>query len=176
MTGQVTRPSPLPKGKADPLYSPSNSVHLLLFLVRKPTAMLDHVLTFHLLHLIVTTVWVRSLPSWWYYPLAALHAAGCVISSEALAVKREMRDGFNAPVWEVDDLTAQHDDTSRRDVQLGAESGHSDRLGRPRFVVDEDDADDHAQTLFEAPSHLLSATEDEKGLEQMELKTLHRND
>ncbi|CEH13452.1 PROTEIN T03F1.12 [Ceraceosorus bombacis] len=135
-------------------------MHLLLFLIRKPTAMLDHVLTFHLLHLIITTLWVRSVPSWWYYALAALHAAGCVVSSEAFAVKREMRDGFNTPV-----------DTS----QVGATS--SSRASRqPSFVVDEDDTDDTSQTLFEAPSHVVASNEDEKGLEHMELKPINRRD
>lgn len=58
-------------------------------------------LTFHAIHLVLTTIFTGRIPSMLYYALAAAHAALCTLTSEAMAVKRELRDGF-APVATTD--------------------------------------------------------------------------
>ena len=64
---------------------------LLVYLVRRPTHMLDHALTLHTLHLVATTCYSHSLPKglrWWLTML--VHAAVMVVWSEQLAIKREL--------------------------------------------------------------------------------------
>ncbi|PWN52245.1 hypothetical protein IE53DRAFT_385328 [Violaceomyces palustris] len=70
-------------------------VMILVFLVRRPTHMLDHTLTLHFVHLVITSYYASSLPTslfWWI--LMLLHAGGCIVWAEQLAVKREMSTGF----------------------------------------------------------------------------------
>lgn len=64
---------------------------LLVYLVRRPTHMLDHALTLHLINLVVSSYYTRHLPTafrWWLTML--VHAALLVVWSEQLAIKREM--------------------------------------------------------------------------------------
>lgn len=71
---------------------------LLVYLVRRPTHMLDHTLTFHLYNLLVVSYYSASLPtslSWWITML--IHAAVTIVWSEQLAIQREMNRsiGYN---------------------------------------------------------------------------------
>ncbi|SYW80509.1 uncharacterized protein UBRO2_03777 [Ustilago bromivora] len=64
---------------------------LLVYLVRRPTHMLDHALTLHFLNLLITSLYVGRVPSslvWWLTML--VHAAVTIVWSEQLAIKREM--------------------------------------------------------------------------------------
>ncbi|SPO29225.1 uncharacterized protein UTRI_06174 [Ustilago trichophora] len=64
---------------------------LLVYLVRRPTHMLDHALTFHLFNLVLTTWYTGELPKglkWWLTMM--LHAGIMVVWSEQLAIKREL--------------------------------------------------------------------------------------
>lgn len=71
---------------------------LLVYLVRRPTHMLDHTLTFHFFNLAVVSYYSASLPtslSWWITML--IHAAITIVWSEQLAIRREMNRsiGYN---------------------------------------------------------------------------------
>lgn len=71
---------------------------LLVYLVRRPTHMLDHALTFHLLNLGICSYYAGCLPTslkWWLTML--VHAAVMVVWSEQLAIKRELNRsvGYN---------------------------------------------------------------------------------
>lgn len=67
---------------------------LLVFLVRRPTHMLDHALTFHFLNLVICSYYSGGVPTsltWWLTML--VHAAVVIVWSEQLAIKREMGRG-----------------------------------------------------------------------------------
>lgn len=69
-------------------------IFLLVYLVRRPTHMLDHALTFHLVNLVICTYYSGALPrglKWWLTML--VHAGVMVVWSEQLAIKREMGRG-----------------------------------------------------------------------------------
>lgn len=94
---------------------------LLVFLVRRPTHMLDHALTFHLLNLLITTFYVGSVPTsllWWLTML--VHAAVVIVWSEQLAIKREMGRGVGYSL-----------------VGDGGEGGGGGRKGGGEVVFDE---------------------------------------
>ncbi|SPO29897.1 uncharacterized protein UTRI_06174_B [Ustilago trichophora] len=64
---------------------------LLVYLVRRPTHILDHALTFHLFNLILTTWYTGELPKglkWWLTMM--FHVGIMVVWSEQLAIKREL--------------------------------------------------------------------------------------
>ncbi|KAJ9476078.1 hypothetical protein PHBOTO_006151 [Pseudozyma hubeiensis] len=64
---------------------------LLVYLVRRPTHILDHALTFHLLNFAISTWYTGAVPKglkWWLTML--IHAGVLVVWSEQLAIKREM--------------------------------------------------------------------------------------
>lgn len=64
---------------------------LLVYLVRRPTHILDHALTFHLFNLVLTTWYTGELPKglkWWLTMM--LHAGIMVVWSEQLAIRREL--------------------------------------------------------------------------------------
>lgn len=70
-------------------------VHVLYYLVRKPTHMLDFVCTMHILHFVVTAYYASALPVslfWWI--VMFVHGSICVVLSERFAIQREMRVGF----------------------------------------------------------------------------------
>ncbi|SJX65756.1 uncharacterized protein SRS1_16315 [Sporisorium reilianum f. sp. reilianum] len=69
-------------------------IFLLVYLVRRPTHMLDHALTFHLVNLVICTYYSGAIPrglKWWLTML--IHAGVMVMWSEQLAIKREMGRG-----------------------------------------------------------------------------------
>lgn len=60
--------------------------------------MLDHTLTLHFIHLVLTTYYAASLPtSLFYWLTIALHAGITIVWAEQLSVKRELNRtlGFN---------------------------------------------------------------------------------
>ncbi|PWZ03499.1 hypothetical protein BCV70DRAFT_18395 [Testicularia cyperi] len=73
-------------------------IFLLVYLVRRPTHMLDHTLSFHLFNFLFTSFYAASPPISlaWYFTML-IHAAAAIVWSEQLAIKREMnRDvGYN---------------------------------------------------------------------------------
>lgn len=69
----------------------SHSVFLLTTVVRRPKHILDHVVTLHLVHLLLTSWYSSSIPTslfWWGCMLA--HATGAVLLAERVAIRREM--------------------------------------------------------------------------------------
>ncbi|TKY87977.1 hypothetical protein EX895_003073 [Sporisorium graminicola] len=69
-------------------------IFLLVYLVRRPTHMLDHALTFHLVNLVICSYYSGAIPTglkWWLTML--IHAGVMVVWSEQLAIKREMGRG-----------------------------------------------------------------------------------
>jgi hypothetical protein len=71
---------------------------LLVYLVRRPTHILDHTATFHLVNLIVTSLYTKQVPTsitWWGIMLT--HAAATVVLTEQAAIKRELNRsvGYN---------------------------------------------------------------------------------
>lgn len=55
--------------------------------------MLDHMLTLHLIHVVVVSVWSRSVPaSPRYWLVAAAHAVLCTIASEILAARTTAKE------------------------------------------------------------------------------------
>jgi hypothetical protein len=105
------------------------SVHLLLFLIRRPTQMLDHVLTLHVLHLVATIFYTRAFPCPTYFALAAVHAAAVVLVAERRAVQREMHDGFEP---------LQLDD---EEEASGAAAPSASRRTEEVFKLEDDDDD-----------------------------------
>ncbi|KAH8924376.1 hypothetical protein BT69DRAFT_1318957 [Atractiella rhizophila] len=67
----------------------------LLYLVRRPTHILDHSLTLLFIHLLITTYYSSSFPtSPWFWTIIASSAIIQIVWAEKLCVEREMRDGF----------------------------------------------------------------------------------
>ncbi|KDN43671.1 hypothetical protein K437DRAFT_147200 [Tilletiaria anomala UBC 951] len=72
-------------------------IHFLAHLIRRPAHILDHVLTLHLLNLLIASLYASSLPTslfWWL--IMTLHATICAIVAERLCIKRELTDGFSS--------------------------------------------------------------------------------
>ncbi|CAO1621621.1 unnamed protein product [Parajaminaea phylloscopi] len=66
-------------------------VFLLTTVVRRPKHILDHVVTLHLVHLLLTSWYSSSIPTslfWWMTMIA--HAAACVLWAEKVAIRTEM--------------------------------------------------------------------------------------
>lgn len=57
-------------------------------LVRRPSHMLDHMLTLHLIHVVAVSLWSASVPaSPRYWLIVAAHVGLCTIASEMLAAR-----------------------------------------------------------------------------------------
>ncbi|GAK67277.1 uncharacterized protein PAN0_017d5504 [Moesziomyces antarcticus] len=71
---------------------------LLVYLVRRPTHILDHTATFHLVNLVITSLYTESIPtSLTWYAVMLAHAAATVVLTEHAAIKRELNRsvGYN---------------------------------------------------------------------------------
>ncbi|EST07150.1 Integral membrane protein SYS1-related [Kalmanozyma brasiliensis GHG001] len=93
-------------------------IFTLVYLVRRPTHMLDHALTFHLVNLVVCTWYVGRLPrglKWWLTMM--VHAGVMVVWSEQLAIKREMGRGVGYSLVG----NGTDEETGRRKVVFDAE-------------------------------------------------------
>lgn len=119
---------------------------LLVYLVRRPTHILDHALTFHLLHLLLSAYYTGAIPrglKWWLTML--IHAAVLVVWSEQLAIKRELGRsvGYN--------LVGNHDAEGSADVEAARLTGKGRKaregMARKESVVF--DADEATQERIE---------------------------
>ncbi|KAN0063741.1 hypothetical protein ACQY0O_003791 [Thecaphora frezii] len=64
---------------------------LLVFLVRRPTHILDHALTLHFNHFVITSYYSASLPtSFFWWCTMTVHAGITIVWAEQLAIKREL--------------------------------------------------------------------------------------
>lgn len=92
------------------LSSSYSSVFLLSVLIRRPTHILDHTLTLHLVHFLLTSLYTRVIPSNLFYWLVMLaHAGACIVWAEALSIRRELHTGWTSG-WEDTSLMEQGDD------------------------------------------------------------------
>ncbi|UZJ56613.1 hypothetical protein CBS101457_005933 [Exobasidium rhododendri] len=65
--------------------------------VERPTHILDHTLTLHFFHFLLTSHYSKSIPTNLFYWLAMLaHAGACVVWAEALSIRREMLTGWTS--------------------------------------------------------------------------------
>lgn len=89
------------------------SVFLLSTLIRRPTHILDHTLTLHFFHLLLTTLYTRYIPTSLFYWLVMLaHAGACVVWAEALSIRRELQTSW-MPDWEGAEGGEGHSDEER---------------------------------------------------------------
>ncbi|TDL26585.1 hypothetical protein BD410DRAFT_763829 [Rickenella mellea] len=90
-------------------------VYYLYTIVRRPRLILDFAITLIFNHVVLTTYYSEALPSSIFFWLVmAAGAAVSVVSAEQLCVRREMREGLNVGVGEVDDIELG-ERTPRRD-------------------------------------------------------------
>ncbi|PWN36071.1 uncharacterized protein FA14DRAFT_114651, partial [Meira miltonrushii] len=72
-------------------------VFLLSILIRRPTHILDHTITLHVIHLALTWTYTRAFPtSLFYWMVMAGHIGASVVWAEALSIRREMKSGFQS--------------------------------------------------------------------------------
>ena len=124
-----------------------------MLLIRRPTHILDHTLTLHLFHLLLTSLYTRNIPTNLFYWLVMLaHTGACVVWAEALSIKREMRTGW-VPGWqdsEAEQGLGESGENDEERSQLLASNGApsmSQAASRPTTHVlfednEEDDDDD----------------------------------
>lgn len=108
-------------------------VYLLALLVRRPTHILDHTLTLHFWHAVLTTLYTRQLPrSLFYWMVMCAHAGGCVVWAEALAIGREMKgwtSGLGRQHGDDDDEDDNNDDEEQVHEHDGLLRGQAGRTG-----------------------------------------------
>lgn len=136
-------------------------VYLLALLVRRPTHILDHTLTLHFWHAVLTTAYTRHLPrSLFYWMVMCVHAGGCVVWAEALAIGREMK-GWSSSLGgggsgDIDDDDDEiNDGDSNADVEAGEGREEGQRLlGHER-------GNSHQPTMKPPPvTHVVFDTDD----------------
>ncbi|EPQ27110.1 uncharacterized protein PFL1_05392 [Pseudozyma flocculosa PF-1] len=126
----------------------------LVFLVRRPTHILDHALTLHLLHVVITSYYSSSLPTslfWW--TLMALHAGITIVWAEQLAINREMNRSIGSSLVGTGSASASN-------------SKHHHHRRRGSNLVD----DHERQVLFDPSDPDLDDHEAAADVEQHELK------
>ena len=67
-------------------------VFLLSILIRRPTHILDHTITLHVIHLFLTWLYTRNFPtSLFYWMVMAGHIGATVVWAEALSIRSRMK-------------------------------------------------------------------------------------
>jgi hypothetical protein len=138
-------------------------VILLATLIRRPTHILDHTITLHVLHLLLTWLYTHKFPSSLFYWLVmAAHAGAIVVWAEALSIKREMRVGWQSGLETEPGVGIAHRRSSEdRDDDVNEErngllhhatNGDGDSAGhriRPHVLFDEEaDSDEEEKRKF----------------------------
>jgi protein SYS1 len=130
-------------------------VFLLSILIRRPTHILDHTITLHVIHLFLTWFYTRSFPtSLFYWMVMAGHIGATVVWAEALSIRREMKSGFQSGLNENTDTerarnrNGNNEEEARllssKDDEQTKQSQHrtSNSRSAPHVLFDDEDQDD----------------------------------
>lgn len=141
-------------------------VFLLTTVVRRPKHILDHVVTLHLVHLLLTSWYSSSIPTslfWWLVMLA--HATACVVWAERVAIRTEMRKsvgyglvGSGETVQQSDMDAGQQHQQQQDGLRSGGGTERPHVLFDQNAEEDEEEADDKERSkMINKPTMPFSA-------------------
>lgn len=128
------------------VFFPARSVFLLTTVVRRPKHILDHVVTLHLVHLLLTSWYSSSIPTslfWWGAMLA--HATGAVLLAERYAIRREMQSEVGYGL-----VGSGREET-------GQTRGEAEIEAAPHVLFDEAEDDEHGEGTDDVRKPFMAA-------------------